>query len=117
MPVVKLGDLANVMIKHLAPIYGHKSKDIQIDTIGIRNGEKMYEHQINEEEVRYAYEIKDMFIVIPQSIFLDYFLEGSSKAEQKRYESNNANVLCPKEVKQLLNRSHQIKTVVGMWNQ
>ena len=105
MPVVKLGDLAQVMIEHLAPKYGYKPESIQVNTIGIRNGEKMYEHLMNEEEARYAYETKDMFIVIPQQIFSDHFLEGSTKAEQKRYASDDTNVLDVEEVKQLLNIS------------
>lgn len=115
MPVVKLGDLANVMIEHLAPKYGHKPESIRIDTVGIRKGEKTYEHLMNEEEARYAYETEDMFIVLPQSIFSDYFLEGSTKAKQKRYASDNANVLCSREVKQLLSLSQQIRTMVGVW--
>lgn len=107
MPVVRLGDLAQVVIKRMAPKYGYKSESIQVDTIGIRNGEKMYEHLMNEEEAQYAYETKDMFIVLPQPIFSSYFLEGRAKAEQKRDASDNAKVLSVEEVKQLLNLSHQ----------
>jgi len=105
MPVLKLGDLAQVMIKHLAPKYGYKPESIQVITIGVRNGEKMYEHLMNEEEARYAYETKDMFVVIPQKNFSDYFLEGGTKAEQKRYASDDINVLDVEEIKQLLNIS------------
>ena len=102
MPVVKLGDLANVMIEHLAPKYGYKPEAIHIDTIGIRNGEKMYEHLMNEEEARYAYENEDMFVVLAKQIFTSYFLEGTTKAEQKRYASDNAKVLGVEKVKQFL---------------
>ena len=103
MPVVKLGDLANVMIEHLAPKCGYKPEAIQIDTIGIRNGEKVYEHLMNEEEARYAYETVDMFLVLARQIFPEYLLEGSTKAEQKRYASDDAKVLSVEEVKHLLN--------------
>ena len=102
MPVVKLGDMANVMINNLAPIYGYKPEDIKIDTIGIRNGEKMYEHLMNEEEARYAYETEDMFVVLAKQIFSGYSLEGNVKAEQKRYASDNAKVLGVDDVRQLL---------------
>ena len=102
MPVVKLGDLANVMIENLAPEFGHKPEDIRIDTIGIRNGEKMYEHLMNEEEARYAYETADMFVVLAKQIFSDYVLEGGTKAEQKRYASDNAMVLNSEDIKHLL---------------
>lgn len=103
MPFVKLGDLANVMIEDLAPKYGYKPEAISIDTIGIRNGEKMYEHLMNEEEAQYAYETEDMFIVLAKQIFSGYLLEGSTKAKQKRYASDDANVLSVEEVRQLLN--------------
>ena len=103
MTVVKLGDLANVMIAHLAPKFGYNSEAIRIDTIGIRNGEKMYEHLMNEEEARYAYETEDMFVVLAKQIFPEYWLEGGTKAEQKRYASDNAKVLSVEEVRQLLN--------------
>ena len=105
MPVVKLGDLANVMIEHLAPGYGYKPEAIQIDTIGIRNGEKMYEHLMNEEEARYAYEAEDMFVVLAKPIFSGYSLKGSVKAEQKRYASDDAKVLAVEDLRQLLNKT------------
>ena len=102
MPVVKLGDLAKYMIEHFAPMYGRKPELIEINTIGVRNGEKMYEHLMNEEEAQYAYETKDMYIVLPQSTFHSYFLDGGTKAEQKRYASDDAKVLGVNEIKNLL---------------
>ena len=105
MPVVKLGDLAQVMIDNLAPIYGHKPEDIRIDTIGIRNGEKMYEHLMNEEEARYAYETEDMFVVLAKPIFSGYALDVAVKAEQKKYASDDAKVLGVEDLRQLLNKT------------
>ncbi len=102
MPVLRLGDLANVMIEHLAPIYGHNPESIKIDTIGIRNGEKMYEHLMNEEEARYAYETEDMFVVLAKTIFSEKMLDGSTKAEQKKYASDDAKVLSLSEIKTLI---------------
>jgi len=102
MPVVKLGDMANVMIENLAPKYGYKSESIQINTIGIRNGEKMYEHLMNEEEARYAYETEDMFVVLAKTIFSEKILYGSTKAEQKKYASDDGKVLSLSEIKNLL---------------
>lgn len=102
MPVVKLGDMANVMIENLAPRYGYKPEDIQINTIGIRNGEKMYEHLMNEEEARYAYETEDMFVVLANTIFSENMLDGSTKAEQKKYASDDVKVLSLYDIKTLI---------------
>ena len=102
MPVVKLGDLAQVMIENLAPRCGHKPEEIRINTIGIRNGEKMYEHLMNEEEARYAYETEDMFVVLAKTIFSEKMGDGSTKAEQKKYASDDAKVLSLYEIKALI---------------
>lgn len=102
MPVVKLGDLAKCMIEYFAPEYGRKPESIEISIIGTRNGEKMYEHLMTEEEARYAYETKDMYIVLSQSAFPGSFLYGGTKAEQKRYASDDAEMLGVDEIKNLL---------------
>ena len=82
--------------------YGYKPEDIQINTIGIRNGEKMYEHLMNEEEARYAYEKEDMFIVLAKTIFSEKMLADSTKAEQKKYASDDAKVLSLPEIQTLI---------------
>jgi len=113
MPVVKLGDMANVMIENLAPRYGHKPEAIRIDMIGIRNGEKMYEHLMNGEEAHYAYETDDMFIVLAKQIFFGYLLEGGTKARKKRYASDDAKVLSLPEIKNLLSSTLSCQTIHG----
>lgn len=104
MPVVKLGDLAKAMIEYFAPKYNHTPKSIQIKTIGIRSGEKMYEHLMSDEEAQYAYETNDMIIVLPQSIFSEYVLEGSIRAIHTRYVSSNGKIkpLNTEKIKKLL---------------
>jgi FlaA1/EpsC-like NDP-sugar epimerase len=96
MPVIKLGDLTKVMIEYLAPKYGHKPEEIKIKNIGIRNGEKMYEHLMTVEEAQCAYETEDMFIVVPQSFFPKYSLDAAIKTEFQQYDSNSVE-LCSKE--------------------
>jgi FlaA1/EpsC-like NDP-sugar epimerase len=65
MQVVRIPDLAEVMIDMLAPKYGYKPSDITIKEIGVKPGEKLYEELISEEEVPRSIELKDMFVVIP----------------------------------------------------
>lgn len=102
MPVVKLGDLAQVMVEILAPRYGYKPEDIQITTIGIRNGEKMYEHLMNLEESLYAYETDDMYIVLNKTLTHDNMSESIKKAAQKNYASDDVKVFTQSEIKNLL---------------
>ena len=43
-----------------------------------------------------------MYIVLPQSTFPGYFLDEGTKAQQKRYVSDEAKVLGVNEIKNLL---------------
>lgn len=63
MPVLRIEDLAAVMVEVLAPRYGHDAGDIAIRTVGTRPGEKIYEELLNEEEVRRAREVDRYFII------------------------------------------------------
>ncbi|MBW1613696.1 MAG: polysaccharide biosynthesis protein [Deltaproteobacteria bacterium] len=65
MPVIRIKDLAEVMIDELAPMFGYKPADIRIEIIGTKPGEKMYEELMNHEETRRALELKRYFVVQP----------------------------------------------------
>ena len=65
MPVMRIKDLAEVMVQELAPIYGYSPKSIPIDIIGVKPGEKMYEELMNHEETRRAIELHRYFAVLP----------------------------------------------------
>lgn len=62
MPVVRIYDLANVMIEELAEKKGNK---IEIKMIGAKAGEKLYEELMNDEETRRTFELEDYFVVLP----------------------------------------------------
>lgn len=65
MPVIRIQDLAEVMIQELAPQYGHKAKEIKIEIIGVKAGEKLYEELMSSEEVRRTLELDHYFAVLP----------------------------------------------------
>ncbi len=65
MPVVRIDDLAKVMIGVLAPRFGHAPDAIAIREIGMRPGEKLYEELMSEEEVRRTMEAENFFIIQP----------------------------------------------------
>lgn len=65
MPVIRIRDLAEVMIRELAPEYGHNPHDIEIVEIGTKPGEKLYEELMSGEETRRAVELKDYFSILP----------------------------------------------------
>ncbi|PIE74476.1 MAG: capsule biosynthesis protein CapD [Deltaproteobacteria bacterium] len=65
MPVIRIIDLAKVMIEELAPSYGYRPEDIEIKKIGVKPGEKLYEELMNHEETRRAIELEKYFSVLP----------------------------------------------------
>lgn len=65
MPVVRIADLARVMIDELAPKYGHAPESVAISEIGTKPGEKLYEELMSDEETRRSVELSDYFAVLP----------------------------------------------------
>lgn len=63
MDMVRITDLAEVMIDALAPRHGFDPKDIAIEYIGKRPGEKTHEMLFTEEEAPYITEANGMFVV------------------------------------------------------
>jgi FlaA1/EpsC-like NDP-sugar epimerase len=65
MPVIRIEDLAEVMVEKLGPRYGIQPGRIEIKIIGVKPGEKMYEELMNHEETRRALELERYFVVLP----------------------------------------------------
>ncbi|GBE17402.1 UDP-N-acetylglucosamine 4,6-dehydratase [bacterium BMS3Abin15] len=107
MPVVRIPDLAEAMIKLLAPRYGYKPSDIKTVEIGAKPGEKLYEELMSDEEVHRSLELRDMFVVTPafksiyQSIKYKY-PDTVSKIIKNSYVSENEKPLNIDELEQYL---------------
>lgn len=63
MPAVKVTDLAEAMIEVYAPRYGFKPEDINVEIIGKRVGEKLYEELMTSDEIIYTSEEDELFII------------------------------------------------------
>jgi len=83
MPVVRIRDLAAVMVEVLAPRFGHKPKDIDIWLAGAKPGEKLYEELLSDEETRRTVELKDYFAVLPafKSVYEDISYDYPGKKD------------------------------------
>ena len=71
MPVVRIKDLATVMIEQLAPLHGFEQSAVEVTIIGSKPGEKLYEELMNDEETRRTVELPNYFTVLPafQSLY------------------------------------------------
>jgi FlaA1/EpsC-like NDP-sugar epimerase len=65
MPVIRIADLAQVMIEELAPQHGFAPEDIDVTYIGAKPGEKLYEELMSSEETRRSVELTKYFCVLP----------------------------------------------------
>ncbi|MDL2207164.1 polysaccharide biosynthesis protein [Desulfovibrio sp. OttesenSCG-928-M16] len=65
MPVIRIQDLAEVMIEKLAPFYGKSPGSVIVKIIGKKTGEKIYEELMTEEETGRAVECRDFFAILP----------------------------------------------------
>jgi FlaA1/EpsC-like NDP-sugar epimerase len=97
MPALHVGSLAEVMIEKLAPKYGHDPKDVEMEIVGKRKGEKLYEELMTEDEAANAYETEDMLVILPRPP-----REGLKRIPVKKYTSKDTHELMKKEIEDLL---------------
>jgi FlaA1/EpsC-like NDP-sugar epimerase len=105
MKALRIMDLAEVMIRELAPRYGRKPEDIKVDIIGVRPGEKLYELLMGEEEAGYAEDRGDMFVIRPTLFTPHHQIGGGAvqkPVEPKYYDARKAELLTKKEISALL---------------
>ena len=110
MPVICLGDLVEVMIEQLL-----EANRIQIrpdvDIIGLRPGEKMYEELMTQEESRYAYDVGDMFIIPPIFSEKEYKIDNAERAQQKEYSSHEETPLTVDQLRRLILQNNILASI------
>ena len=101
MPVIRIIDLAEVMIELLAPRFNHAPEDIKIEHIGAKAGEKMYEELLNSEEILRSKELENHFVTLPAFRFMfenvDYYYPGEISDHVDRPYISSGEPLMSKE--------------------
>lgn len=91
MPIARIDDLAAVMIEEISPRYGYAASAIDVQEIGSKAGEKLYEELMNEEEIRRTLELDRYFVVLPafRSVYqeIDYRFETVQGEVDRAYNS------------------------------
>ncbi|DAC73166.1 MAG TPA: hypothetical protein DSN98_01795 [Thermoplasmata archaeon] len=107
MPVVRLGDLVDVIIETYAEKYHYKKESIEKRIIGLRPGEKMFEELMTESEASVGFETDDMLIIPPQLEMpsISYTVSDYPTARHcsvDRYSSRDLKPVSKEEIKKLL---------------
>ncbi len=107
MPVVRLGDLVDVIIETYAQKYHCKKETIEKRIIGLRPGEKMFEELMTETEASAAYETDDLLIIPPQHEMpsISYSVSDYPNAcvcSLRGYSSRDITPISKEEIKALL---------------
>lgn len=100
MPVVKVIDIAEVLIEIISEIKGFKKNEVKIKKIGSRRGEKTYELLLSEEESFDIYENKEMFCL--KTLSYTEVPGGFKKVDIKSYKSSDFEIMDRKELKKEL---------------
>jgi len=111
MPVIRIQDLAEVMINELASDYGYRPEGISVKNIGVKPGEKMYEELMNLEETRRAWELQRYFVVHPAFTNLYHNIDYKysniiSKTVTNPYHSGNEEPLTKDQLATFLNENN-----------
>lgn len=92
MPVVKLKHLAEVVVESTCNELNVPSQEIEIQYIGLRAGERMYEELMTEEESFHAYDLGNMYAVLPTAFRSKVHEEYKSKNSAKIGSYNSLNI-------------------------
>lgn len=109
-PACTIETLAKAVIE----LYGAKN---EINIIGTRHGEKVYETLINREEMVRAEDLGNYYRISPDSRDLNYeryFSEGESAvSKMEDYTSHNTTILNVEEMKKLLLKLDEVRLEVN----
>lgn len=119
MHVIRIADLAEIMVRELAPHHGHDPDDVAIDVIGSKPGEKLYEELMNDEEKRRTIELEEYFSVLPafESVYNDISYEypgGGAVGIEEAYSSAHEQAMTQEELRTYLYEHHLLdRTPMG----
>lgn len=109
MPVLRILDLAEVVIEEFCSNRGSNKDRISIETVGKKPGEKLYEELMTEQEAERSLEVEEMFIILPEITELmhvsEFWYENAKPVKLSSYRSDEANILTKQEIRDFLHKS------------
>ena len=108
MHTIKVIDLIEVLVEYFAEKHNKIKENITIDEIGMFVGEKLYEELFSIEESERTYEMKGMYLILPQLTEVSRKIDIEKIPNLKKLDSNTpfdskfGPFLSKKDIKELL---------------
>jgi len=106
MKAMKIAEVADVMIRVLAPKYGFKPDAIRTELIGVKPGEKLREELMTESEQQRAYEAENLFVIMPEMARLshvqEYYRNLAAQGDIKPYLPKELVFVTRPEIEEML---------------
>ncbi len=100
MPVLKTGDLADVVIETVCEKHGLDCSKIEKEIIGLRDGEKMYEELMTQAESEFAFEFEKMYAIVRANHRDRY--ANIQEAAKKEYSSHDIKPISKAEIREII---------------
>lgn len=104
MPIIKLQDLAEVVVEETCKKLNKSFTDLSLKSIGLRAGERKFEELMTREESEFAYDVGEMYAVIPPTYANEMekcYLNGK-RAEVSSYNSSSMSVMPKEQIRKML---------------
>ena len=104
MPIIKLKDLVEVVVEETCKKLNMRFEDVDIKRIGLRPGERKFEELMTKQESEFAYDIGDMYAVMPSTHGkeMEKHYCNEKKAEVVAYNSSNMEIIHKQQVRRML---------------
>jgi FlaA1/EpsC-like NDP-sugar epimerase len=113
MPGIRVGTLADAMISEYAPRAGYDPSQVEQKIIGPRPGERIHEKLISEDELKYARELEEMYVIFPQIDLPSYHQEDYADEPplDSEYTSDSSRFLNESGIIDLIESMQNISTI------
>jgi FlaA1/EpsC-like NDP-sugar epimerase len=102
MPNIKILDLAETVSELVCEKYGLERAAVTMEIVGLRIGEKMYEELMTKVEAECAYELSDMYVIVPHDYCHEQIYKSVPRAKAQSYSSETVEIISKEELKAML---------------
>lgn len=102
MPIIKLKDLAEIVIEEHCKRINLDKENIEIETIGLRAGERRFEELMTIQESECAFDLGNMYAVMVPYAGYNKIYNVNNKIKIGSYNSNDVEPICKEDVRKLL---------------